>query len=140
MRFIILIIALILSIPSSLAAEQQYTWPVINVIDGDTIHIEMQELPLPLRKILIRVNGVDTPEKGHLAKCQREKDFSIKATEFTKAFVKEGQVVFKNPKWDKYGGRIDADVYVNGKNLTEELIKQGLGKAYDGGKKQSWCL
>jgi len=39
---------------------------------------------------------------------------------------------------DKYF-RVLADVMIDGKNLTDLLIKKGLGKPYDGGTKSSWC-
>jgi endonuclease YncB( thermonuclease family) len=35
--------------------------------------------------------------------------------------------------------RIVAEVYVDGKSLTESLIAAGLGYRYHGGKKKAWC-
>ena len=35
--------------------------------------------------------------------------------------------------------RILADVYIDGKNLADDLIKAGHARSYDGGKRLGWC-
>jgi len=35
--------------------------------------------------------------------------------------------------------RILANVYVDGKDLAQALIQEGHARAYDGGKRGSWC-
>ena len=59
-----------------------HRWEVIRVIDGDTIEVEAPFLPKEL-KLFVRVLGIDTPEKGGRAKCKKEADLAIKASEFT---------------------------------------------------------
>ncbi len=77
------------------------------VIDGDTVAFQANWLPDPLKKELsIRVFGVDTPEKGHRAKCPQEDARGQAATQFTKDTINKSQkrqVVLMD--WDKYGGR-----------------------------------
>jgi endonuclease YncB( thermonuclease family) len=41
--------------------------------------------------------------------------------------------------WDKYGGRFDAVVYLDGQSLGEILLSQGVARPYDGGPKPDWC-
>ena len=41
--------------------------------------------------------------------------------------------------WDKFGGRIDADVFINGENFAQMQIDKGLARPYFGEKKKSWC-
>ena len=48
-------------------------------------------------------------------------------------------IEFRNLKWDKYGGRILADVYIDGMSYKHEIIEAGLAREYDGGKKLGWC-
>jgi endonuclease YncB( thermonuclease family) len=116
-----------------------YEWEILRVVDGDTIEIKDECFPTEL-KLSIRVLGIDTPEKGSKAKCDKEAKLAEKASKFTKEFIgKNKTATFRNIKWDKYGGRLLADVEINGKSLSGELIKNGLARSYDGKKKGSWC-
>jgi len=116
-----------------------YEWEILRVVDGDTIEIKNECFPKEL-KLSIRVLGIDTPEKGLKAKCDKEAKLAEKASKFTKEFIgKNKTATFRNIKWDKYGGRLLADVEINGKSLSDELIKNGLARSYDGKKKGSWC-
>ncbi len=142
------------------AADADYAWPVIRVVDGDTLEVRIDALPLGLARVKVRVRGVDTPETGGRAKCDKERAQGAEAEEFTRRAIKAAKKVrFGNPAWGKYGGRIVADVTLEGKDvvdallegfpaeeldahqlsLAEALIALDLGRAYDGGTRQSWC-
>ncbi len=127
----------------SLAAESQtlYEFPIIRVIDGDTIAFEYKQLPEPLKPELhLRVWGIDTPEKNFLAKCDTEKELGIKATEFTSKLINESKKIqIELKSWDKYGGRVLGNIYLDGVSLRSTLIQKGYAKEYYGGGKQSWC-
>jgi len=118
-----------------------YDFKILRVIDGDTLEIEANYLPPPLKPNLkLRIYGVDTPEKKSRAKCITEAKLAELATSFTqqtidKASVKKILII----SWDKYGGRILGDVLIDGKSLKDLLIKSGMAKIYDGGKKPGWC-
>jgi len=118
-----------------------YDANITRVIDGDTVAFEAPFLPEPLKKELsIRVFGVDTPEKGHRAKCPAEDARGKAATEFTKKAVAQSQkrqVVLMD--WDKYGGRVLGDVLLNGQSLRMMLINNGFAREYYGEAKTSWC-
>ena len=132
----ILLTIILISISSSVYA---YEWQVLRVIDGDTLEVKNECFPTEL-KLSIRVLGIDTPEKGFRAKCDKEAELAEKASKFTKQFVgKNKTATFRNIKWDKYGGRLLADVEINGKSLAGELIKNNYARSYDGKKKGSWC-
>jgi endonuclease YncB( thermonuclease family) len=111
------------------------------VIDGDTVAFQANWLPDPLKKELsIRVFGVDTPEKGHRAKCPQEDARGQAATQFTKDTINKSQkrqVVLM--EWDKYGGRVLGDVLLDGKSLRMLLITNGFAREYYGEAKTSWC-
>ena len=114
---------------------------ITRVIDGDTVAIEATWLPDPLKKELsIRVYGVDTPEKGHRAKCQAEAKKGLAASEFTKSTVANAtSVEILLFSWDKYGGRVLGDVILDGQSLRKMLIDRGFAKEYYGTAKASWC-
>jgi endonuclease YncB( thermonuclease family) len=122
-----------------------YVWPVVRVVDGDTFQVDPDWLPHGL-KLSIRVKGVDTPEKAPRAQCEKEADLGKKATEYTttrmaNAIAGKEKVTLKNIEWDKFGGRMLADVYIgeSTETLTQELISHGLAREYFGDKKKSWC-
>lgn len=118
-----------------------YTAQIIRVSDGDTVVMAAPFLPAPLKpELAVRIYGVDTPEKGYLAKCQAEKDLGEIASLFTKAAVAaatQRQVTLYT--WDKYGGRVLGDVVLDGKSLRQALIARGYAREYYGTAKQSWC-
>lgn len=118
-----------------------YDANVIRINDGDTIVIAAPFLPAPLKpELAVRIFGVDTPEKNHLAKCESEKQRGLAATEFTKKMVaasQKRQVVLYS--WDKFGGRVLGDILLNGQSLRAMLIQNGFAREYFGEAKTSWC-
>lgn len=118
-----------------------YDYTITRVIDGDTVAFSAPFLPDPLKKELsIRVFGVDTPEKGFRAQCEKEAALGDAASKFTKDLVASSstkQVVIMS--WDKYGGRVLGDVILDGQSLRNLLISKGYAREYYGEAKQSWC-
>jgi endonuclease YncB( thermonuclease family) len=106
--------------------------------DGDTCYVLAPSLPEPLQKMSVRILGIDTPEiRGE---CDAEKKLAYEGREFAnKIFRAAEKIEFANLKWDKYGGRVLVDVYLDGKLYKDEIINAGLARPYDGGTKESWC-
>ena len=124
------------------AQEQMYVYKPLKVTDGDTIKIDVsKESPL-IKKLglSVRINGIDTPEKGSRAKCKKENELATQATKFTTDLVGNKELLLTSIKWDAYGGRIDAFVKVNGVDIGKALLVKGLAVEYDGKKKtKDWC-
>jgi endonuclease YncB( thermonuclease family) len=136
----VLLLAISSAAPAANEHVERYSWPVVGIKDGDTIAVEIPGLPPALNPVAIRLRGVDTPESGGRAKCAAERNLAQRATGFTKRAIKRGQrIEFAKPDWDKYGGRIDAEIWIDGVPLADQLIAAGLARAYDGGKRGSWC-
>ena len=135
-----LALAALLAALATVAAAQQTT-TILRVLDGDTYTIAAPWLPPELgQTISIRVLGIDTPEHGARAKCQDEAALADKATRFaTDKLRAAASVAVQFHGWDKYGGRIDGDVMVDGVSIGTLLIAAGLARPYDGGTKSSWC-
>ena len=131
----------ILLLISTVAIANPYNWPITRIIDGDTVAFRADFLPAPLKpELSIRVLGVDTPEKGHRAACDKEAKAALAASEFTKQAIKNAKVTqIEIKSHDKYGGRVLGDVILDGKRLSELLIENGHARPYKGDKKQSWC-
>lgn len=108
--------------------------------DADTITFQIHDVhPLLGDKISIRVLGVDTPEiKGHQP-C--EKDAARASKRLVENLLKNAKRIdLKDVARDKYF-RVLADVQVDGKSLTDLLLKNGLGYRYYGKTKEkvNWC-
>ena len=62
------------------------------------------------------------------------------ATTFaTDAIRTARRVLIRNPAWGKWGGRVIADVLIDGRSLATALIEAGLARRYDGGRRAGWC-
>ena len=129
--------------------------PVLNIYDGDTIETRFP-LPTPLNLVRIRILGIDTPEMpaksyyetGKLgrADCVHEAELALAAREHLREFIREydNVIIVDNFKWDKYGGRVDGDVFVGQDGICfdvkEEMIVNSFAVPYSGGKKiHKWC-
>lgn len=145
LHFALLAVLLAGSTSMSLAhadTDNRYEWSVLDVVDGDTLKVLLPGLPPELQPLKVRVRGIDTPELH--GKCAPEKAAARKASAFTRRLVDtakatEKQIHFSKIDWDKYGGRIDADVVIDGRSLADMLVSAGLARRYDGGKRGSWC-
>ena len=118
-----------------------YDAQIVRVSDGDTVVIAAPFLPAPLKpELAVRIFGVDTPEKNHLAKCESERQRGLAASEFTKKMIASSQtrqvVLYR---WDKFGGRVLGDILLNGQSLPNALIANGFAREYYGDAKKSWC-
>jgi endonuclease YncB( thermonuclease family) len=118
---------------------------VTRVLDGDTFEAKCATWLGTEIKTLVRVRGIDTPEKAPRAKCPAEAALAVKATKLTKDALPPGtRVYISKIGEDKYGGRVVADVVydtplVTGRWLADQLIEAGLARRYDGKAKGSWC-
>ena len=133
-------VLLLLLVPLSSYAEPKY-YHITRVIDGDTVAFEANFLPPELKpELSLRIWGVDTPEKGKRANCQHEAELGEDASKFTKHAVDSSTTQKIDIKdWDKFGGRVLGDLYLDGVSLRAELIKHGYAREYYGAKKESWC-
>jgi endonuclease YncB( thermonuclease family) len=89
---------------------------VVGVSDGDTITVLEGTT-----QYKIRLSGVDAPES--------KQPFGQKAKQFTSAQVFNKTVSIAVVDKDRYG-RLVGDVTIDGKNLSQELVKAGLAWHY----------
>tara|TARA_B100000035_G_scaffold41173_1_gene30948 strand:- start:551 stop:913 length:363 start_codon:yes stop_codon:yes gene_type:complete len=109
-----------------------YTATLIGCYDGDTCKVKFDNAPDILAEQTFRFEGFDTPEiRG---KCQEEKDLAKLAKEETLNYMQTVGVVYSDGDRGKYGRLL-----VKTPDLQESLIEKGLARAYDGGKRKSWC-
>jgi micrococcal nuclease len=101
-------------------------YKVLSVIDGDTITIKQGNY-----KKTIRILGIDTPEKK--GGYRKEECFGDEASEYTKHLLKNKKIRLVKSKVgnqeDKYK-RLLRYVYIDDKDIGEELIKNGYAESY----------
>lgn len=107
---------------------------IVKVRDGDTFIIDISNIPDVFGKnIAVRIRGIDTPELND--KREEIKTIAIKAKEeLEKLLLNSKNITLYNLGQDKYF-RLLASVKVGNIDVTEYMIKKGLAKSYDGGKK-----
>jgi endonuclease YncB( thermonuclease family) len=109
---------------------------VLSVTDGDTFRARVPVWDNIDVVTAVRIRGIDTPEiKG---KCPAEKAAALEAKARLAALL-NGPVQLLHVEPDKYAGRVDADVTVNGTSVAAVLIAEGLARPYTGGARQGWC-
>lgn len=107
----------------AVADTPQETVHLVDVIDGDTIKVEMDG-----KKETVRFLLMDTPETHHPK--LGEQPLGKEASAFTKKMLSEAKTVtleYDVEERDKYD-RILAYVYADGKSVQEALIKAGLAR------------
>jgi endonuclease YncB( thermonuclease family) len=100
------------------------------IVDGDTIKAPFG--------VTYRLLGFDTPET-RFARCDAERELGLAAKDRLEELLTIGEVrVLESGKLDRYG-RTLASVTVNGRDVGEILIGEGLARPYQGGRRGSWC-
>lgn len=95
----------------------EFSAKVVKVIDGNTLEVYTSDK----ETVTILLNNVDCPEPGQAA--------AEKAIEFTKKMVLKKKVNIRLDGKDRWGNKLATVVLNNGKNLNDELVKNGLAWA-----------
>ncbi len=115
---------------SHASEEQTVAAELVRVVDGDTIVVNIPSYP-PIfgHAIAIRLAGCDTPELRDAHPELRTLAHEAKA--FVQHSLQGKQILLSNLKRGKYF-RIVAHIYVDGVDISSQLIKQGLAVPYHG--------
>jgi micrococcal nuclease len=105
----------------------EYKVTVDNVVDGDTVDVTVDLGFKIYTKQRIRLNGIDTPERGQAGYQE--------AKEHLSTLVLNKTLVMKSTKLSKWGYYL-GDFYTDqGLHVNQEMIDLKLAKPYDGGTK-----
>jgi micrococcal nuclease len=99
---------------------RSFTATVVAVHDGDTISVRT-----PKETVRVRLEGIDCPEY--------RQPYSARAKRFTSDLVYRKTVTVDGRGEDQYG-RLLARVRVDGVELNERLVRNGLAWHYERGK------
>ena len=92
-------------------------YQAVKVSDGDTLNVQKVENGKFAGEVMkIRMFGIDAPEKTQ--------DYGIESKQALEKLVNGKTLEIEEKNRDRYG-RTVAVVYVNGKNVNEEMVKNG---------------
>jgi len=97
------------------------------IVDGDTVLLSGER---------IRIANVDAPEV-RLAQCESEARLGRLATDRLRGLLIEGTAVVRREGEDRFG-RTLARISVNGRDVGDLLVNEGLARRWDG-RRQPWC-
>ena len=113
-----------------------YSAEVTRVVDGDTVDAFV-DLGFDMHsKQRVRLFGINTPECRTRDKEEKKRGFAAKARLKEMLSEEKNKCVIKT--WlDKKGkfGRVLGVLYVNDKDLNNQLVKEGHAKKYYGGSR-----
>lgn len=112
--------------------EREASCRITYVYDGDTV-----ELTCAGEEETARVVGLDTPETKEPG-CAEEAAHGKRATLRLRELVAQGPVELTLGAFDKYGRRL-LTIYVDGDDVADTLVDEGLAVAYRGGQRPNWC-
>jgi endonuclease YncB( thermonuclease family) len=115
-KFIFIVSLICIFIGAGISVCFAWQGKVVGISDGDTITVMHNG-----KDVKIRVYGIDAPERGQA--------FGRKAKQFTSEMVFGKTVDVDAIDTDKYG-RTVAMVRIDGKNLSEEIVKAGYAWVY----------
>ena len=103
-----------------------YRAKVYNIVDGDTIDVEIDLGFKIYTKLRIRLNRIDTPERG---------DTGFKeATNRLKELILDKEITLITTKISKWGYYL-GDIYLNDQDINQIMLTENLAKPYSGGTK-----
>lgn len=137
MRAVVLPFILVIAVAAGEVYDSKAVSKIISVYDGDTFRCNIEGYPdIVGENIGIRVKGIDTPEMRD--KRPEIKAKAIAARDYLRARLAEAETIeLREIERGKYF-RLVAYVYIDGINVSQELIEKGLALPYDGGTKAKW--
>ena len=113
-RFLFVLLLLVFAVADNVSA---WTGQVVSVTDGDTIKV----LDPGGQQVKVRLYGIDTPEK--------KQAFGQAAKKYTANMIAGKVVEIEEVDKDRYG-RIVGIVMIGGKNVNQELVRDGYAWVY----------
>jgi endonuclease YncB( thermonuclease family) len=110
---------------------------VERVVDGDTIDVKASIWLGQSLFIRIRIDGVDAPELE--GRCTEERRMAQEARDYLVKRLAGKEVKLARIVYDKYGGRVRAEVSDASGDIGEALLEQHLARPYHGERRQPWC-
>lgn len=106
---------------------------VWQVVDGDTVRMHC-----PVQGwVSGRIVGFDTPEMK--ARCPSELMRAVSATFYLRWQIWTASKVTATPRGRDRYDRVLTLFGINDAPIAERMVRAGLARRYDGGRRQGWC-
>lgn len=110
--------------------------PVIRIVDGDSIVVDLgEDLPELFRVMPVRLVGVDSAELKAKRLCERKA--ALKAKQELQNILGDGNVDLYFCTFEKYG-RLLCEIRVDDILVSEHMLSSGFAQPYRGGKRAKW--
>ena len=110
---------------------------VQRVVDGDTIDVRASIWLGQTLNVRVRIDGVDAPELQ--GRCPEERSLAVAARDFLTQRLEGAEVTLTQVVYDKFGGRVRADVADAKGDVATALLSAGLARPYQGQRREPWC-
>lgn len=115
-----------------------YSAEVVRIIDGDTFVARVRTWANDGSETRVRLRSIDAAELH--ARCSHELRLALAARGALARLLVDGRVTLSHVGHDKYPGRIDANVATRSTaDVSAVMLSGGYARAYDGGRRGSWC-
>jgi len=114
----------------------QYAATILRWVDGDTVHVQCQLGFRVSQELIVRLIGIDTPERGRAGYDTAKQRAATLAPAGTQVVLRTYK---PDPadKWNRWLGRI---FYDDSRDVSTTLLAEGLARPYDGGTKEQGSL
>jgi endonuclease YncB( thermonuclease family) len=107
---------------------------VLNVVDGDTVDMTCTDTG----RFRARLTGYDTPE-SYAPGCRSEAALANRATARLRDLLRGANTLdARLGNYDRYGRRLVA-LRLDGLDVSDTLVGEGLAMRYSGGRRIDWC-
>jgi endonuclease YncB( thermonuclease family) len=111
---------------------------VLDVLDGDTLAVQVHVWIGQQLLTDVRIRGIDTPEMR--SGCAAERKLAEAARAEVARLAGTGGITLTNVQLEKYAGRVLADVHTAaGLSIGDYLIEKGMARPYAGKRRAPWC-
>lgn len=111
----------------------------LSVVDGDTIKCNGQNMRL-LGEGVVNVRGIDTPELGRDAKCNKERRLAHLAKSRLETLIVDQEIRIEAKGTDRYGRPLVNLYLPNGSEAGQQLLREGFAREWRKGRRIDWCL
>src|SRR5688572_22493171 len=110
---------------------------VERIVDGDTVDVRARIWLGQTLSVRVRIDGVDAPEPR--SQCVEERRLAASAHEFLTRRLLKKEVTLIGVVYDKFGGRVRAEISDAEGSIAQALLVAGLARAYRGEAREPWC-
>lgn len=125
------------SLPATAEPHPIIPCQVERVIDGDTLQATCRPWPGLVTEARVRILSIDTPERGHRARCERESQLAEQATAAAEELL-QGVIRLTVEGRDSFGRLLAHVTLPDHRDYGQVMLKIGLALPYEK-RKQGWC-